>query len=255
MSTPTLYPDAVLEGILMASACYPAGFSHALYTQWKGPVRAISTDYLAFLVVPFVAVGTVACALRPDLLPLLTWIHVTWIHGLNVRLILAAILLVPLALGIEYLIGLLLVFFASGGRGPLLRRVTLPSFWSRRLSVADYLLLGLVVVGEEIFYRGLWLGALHTTFGMPIIAALIVSSLAYGLNHLAFGPTSVGTKAVSGALYGGLYLMGHENLLLPILAHGLQNLTLLLATAHQTARQDSQQPPTPASAPDRRAAP
>lgn len=223
MSTPILYPDGLLELILLTSATYPAGFSHALYSQWRGAVRVITTEYLAFLVLPFAVVGPVAWALCPGLFPLSDWVR----HSDPVW-ILVALCLVPVALLMEYLVGAVSLFVASGGRGPLLRPFSLATLWNRRLSWLDFLFLGMVVVGEEIFYRAIWLMGLHSLLGLPLTLALPLSALAYGLNHLAFGPGAVFTKTLTGMLYGTLFLLGHQNLLLPILAHALQNVVLLL---------------------------
>jgi len=206
-------PIPCLDGLLLASAAYPSGFSYSLFTQRRGPQPEVSTSFLAFMTLPYAVVGAVTYALRPERIAL---------HGTSALLLALALLLAPVALGIEYVIHSLASYRPGS---PLFRSVSVQSFWNRLLTPGERLLFGLVVLGEEIFYRGLWFGTLER-FGLPLALALGISSLAYGLNHLSFGATSVLSKTVSGCLYGALYALGGRNLLLPLVAHCLQNLVL-----------------------------
>jgi hypothetical protein len=209
MNTPTPYLDC----IILASAAYPSGFSYSLFVAWRGTLREVSTAFLGVLVLPYLAVTSAVWALRPAMLTFrestAAWLAV-------------AVLLAPVALLIEHGIHTLASYRANG-RFP--RAITLQPFWRRRLSPADHLLLGLVAVGEEIFYRMFWLGVL-LSFDLPLPLALAVSSAAYGVNHLAFGAPSVVSKTASGFLYGSLYLFGGQSIWLPIVTHGIQNLAL-----------------------------
>jgi membrane protease YdiL (CAAX protease family) len=210
MSTPTPYLDCVI----LAAAIYPAGFSYSLHAAWRGQPRAVSTSFLFFLVLPFVVVAPAALLARPDAFAL---------RGTTPLLLGLAVFLAPVALGVEYLIGALAAY-EPGGK--LLRRVMTQAFWRGQLSPADYLMLAVVVIGEEFFFRAMWLGTLSGSLGLPAALALGISSLAYGLNHMAFGRTAVASKTASGLVYGGLYLLGGGSLWLPVAAHGLQNAIL-----------------------------
>ena len=210
MSTPTLYLDC----LILASATYPSGFSHSLFTLRRASPAGVSSAFLAALALPYLALALAVRAVRPELLSF---------HGASLPLFMLAVLLAPAALLIEYAIHGLAAYRASG-RFP--RGIAVQRFWSGSLSAADHLLLAAIAVGEEILYRQIWLGALQGSLGLPVGLALAVSSLAYGLNHLAFGGLSVASKTVTGLLYGGLYLLGGRSVWLPILAHCLQNLIL-----------------------------
>jgi hypothetical protein len=48
------------------------------------------------------------------------------------------------------------------GRFP--RGITVQPFWRGKLSAIDHILLGLVVIGEEILYREIWLDASEYSF-------------------------------------------------------------------------------------------
>lgn len=209
MNTPTLYLDL----IILAAAAYPSGFSNSLFTSWRGEPREASTRFLRLLALPYPIIVLAVWAVRPEML--------LW-RGTNALLLAAAVLLAPLALLIEYGIHAL-ASYTVNGKFP--RGVVLQGFWRRRFSPIDHLLIGTVAVGEEILYRGIWFSVL-LSFGLPTLAAMGISSLAYGINHLAFGSKSVISKIVTGMLYCTLYIIGGQSLWLPILSHVLQNILL-----------------------------
>lgn len=210
MSTPT----PCLDYLLLAATVYPAGFSYSLHAARRGAARAVSTSFLIFLALPFVVVAPAALVARPDAFAL---------RGPTAALLGLAALAAPVATGAEYVIGALTAY-EPGGK--LLRRATTQAFWRGRLSPPGYACLAVVVVGEEFFFRAVWIGTLRGPLGLPAALALTMSSLVYGLNHLAFGWTAVASKAASGLAYGGLYLLGGGSLWPPVVAHALQNAIL-----------------------------
>jgi membrane protease YdiL (CAAX protease family) len=212
MSTPIPYLDC----IILAAAVYPSGFSHSLFRSWKGTPREVSSAFLFVLALPFVFVVVALAAVYPQVFAF---------RGASGPMFAAAVLLVPVALLMEYCVHALESYRLTGS---FPRGIAVQRFWRRRLSPTDHLLLMLVVVGEEIFYRGFWLAILLGSFSFPSWVAVGVSSLAYGVNHLAFGRGSVISKTVVGILYSSLYLFGGKSLWLPIVSHGLQNVTLLM---------------------------
>jgi hypothetical protein len=218
MNTHTLYLDI----IILASAVYPSGFSNSLFTSWRGWTRKVSTDFLCILALPYPLIVLAVWLLRPEML--------FW-RGTTAPLLAVAVLLVPFALLLEYFIRALASYRISG---TFPRGIALQGFWRRRLSWKDYLLLGIVAVGEEILYRGIWVSVL-LSFGLPVPLAVGLSSLAYGLNHLAFGSTAVLSKSMTGMLYCVLYLLGGQSIWLPIMSHCLQNAALFGLTRERHA--------------------
>jgi membrane protease YdiL (CAAX protease family) len=218
MNTPIPYLDVVV----LASTAYPSGLVYSLLNAWKGAPRQISTGLLAILVLPYVALAPVVWFIQPKLL----LVHVT-----SVWMFAVAILLVPVALMIEYAIHALPAYRATG---QFFRGIVIQSPWPGKLSLPDHLLLASIAVGEEVFFRMIWLGAL-LALGFPAPLAIVISSLAYGLNHLMFGGMSVASKTVTGCIYGSLYLLGGQSIWLPIVTHVLQNLTLFLAAGRRNA--------------------
>src|SRR5260370_42331428 len=91
MSTPILY----LDGLLLASTVYPSGFSYSLFTSWSGAPSKGSTAFLAFLALPYLIVCPALWAVHPDLMA---------VRGTTALLVIVALLMIPVVLGIEYLI-------------------------------------------------------------------------------------------------------------------------------------------------------
>ncbi len=83
-------------------------------------------------------------------------------------------------------------------------------------------------IAEEVLFRGVGLHLLETVLHWPALAAVAMSALVYGLNHLWFGGLTVAQKVVSGLGFGALYDLSGHSLLVPLLAHVVQNLLVLL---------------------------
>jgi hypothetical protein len=210
MDTLTLYLDA----LILASAAYPAGFSQSLYRLRGAGARGGATAFRAYLVLPFLFVVPAAWAAHPGLVAF---------RAAPAAALAAAVLLAPVALLAEFAMHGL-AEYRNSGRFP--RAFCIHGLWGTTSSPSAYALTGMVVLGEEIVYRLIWIDLLRGPFGLSAAAAVGASSLAYGLNHLAFGATSVASKAITGLGYGLLYLLGGGSVWPPIVAHGLQNLLL-----------------------------
>ncbi|MGZ5442617.1 MAG: CPBP family glutamic-type intramembrane protease [Thermoanaerobaculia bacterium] len=217
MSTHTLY----LDFVILASAAYPSGLSYSLFTALRGHPARITTGLLATLLLPFAAVVPAVWLLRPSL----------FVFRVPAPAMLAvAVLTVPVALLGESLVQAIAVWRATG---VFPRRIELHGLWQNRLSLLDHVLVVLIASGEEMFFRMIWLGAMIAG-GVPAGLALAVSSVAYGLNHMFAGGTAAVAKSITGLLYGALYLLGGGSVLLPIVAHVLQNAALFSLTRERT---------------------
>ena len=82
-------------------------------------------------------------------------------------------------------------------------------------------------VCEEWIFRGFVLQTLHGTMCLPWIAALVVSSILFGWNHLYQGSRALLTTTVTG-LALGLAAVSSGGLVLPIILHTFLDLQLLL---------------------------
>lgn len=84
-----------------------------------------------------------------------------------------------------------------------------------------------VAVAEEIIFRGVGITLLVHALGSPVVVAVALTAAVYALNHLYFGWLTVGQKLLTGGVFGALYVLSGESLLVPLLAHVLQNVVVL----------------------------
>jgi hypothetical protein len=91
----------------------------------------------------------------------------------------------------------------------------------------------LAALGEEFFYRGYLLNRFRDFFGTAgfgTVIALVASSAIFGSAHAYQGITGVIDEALMGLILGIAYLSFGRSLIVPIVAHGVQDtidLTLL----------------------------
>lgn len=81
-------------------------------------------------------------------------------------------------------------------------------------------------VCEEVLCRGFLIGFLMRMPGglhLPISAALVLSAVAFGLNHIYQGKTGLISTTLSGLAFGGLFLLT-GSLMLPMLLHAAADL-------------------------------
>ena len=80
--------------------------------------------------------------------------------------------------------------------------------------------------GEELIFRGFLMGGLARCLGQSRwawAAAVIISSMLFGLMHVKTGLGGMLTTGLSGALLAGLYLLSHRSIWAAYIAHGLAN--------------------------------
>ena len=80
--------------------------------------------------------------------------------------------------------------------------------------------------GEEMIFRGFLMAGLARCLGMSKaawIAAVIISSILFGLIHIQTGAGGVLTTGINGAILARLYLMSRRAIWAAYIAHGLTN--------------------------------
>ena len=77
-------------------------------------------------------------------------------------------------------------------------------------------------IGEELFYRGFLLWYLGQW--LPLWAAVVVSSLLFGLAHVMHGAQATARSTLMGVVLAGLYLLG-GSLVAPMILHTAVDLT------------------------------
>ena len=76
---------------------------------------------------------------------------------------------------------------------------------------------------EEVLWRGYLLSYANDVLNMPVQYAIVISSVAFGMNHIAYGLANVLSKTLFGVILSLLYLAS-DSLLPCILCHQVFNL-------------------------------
>lgn len=144
---------------------------------------------------------------------------------LDVFGILVAIVAGLLCICIEYLVGVLLTF-CSTKRWIL--KISVHSVYSdaRKIDLWDILAVGAFVILEEFVFRSAIINALSE---LELSVALIVgiAIIVFALNHVHWGLFVFIQKLFSGCVFVLLYVFFGYNIIIPIVAHLIQNFTLL----------------------------
>lgn len=82
------------------------------------------------------------------------------------------------------------------------------------------------VGAEELLWRGYLMTYVQADWALAGLAALAVSAVAFGFNHLFFGWRNVVSKTALGGAWAGLFLLT-GSLLVPVLSHLAFNLSAL----------------------------
>lgn len=129
----------------------------------------------------------------------------------------------PLLIGLEFLVGagaLKLSGVRIGGWA-------VNSNWVKISGLGFALTLVLAIL-EELLFRQLWSVVLVNNLGLAVWGYILISSLAYGFNHLYYGLTTFLQKVVTGVVLALLFWYSGGAILIPIIAHTLQNTIILV---------------------------
>ncbi len=170
---------------------------------------------MLMLLLPIIVICLVVWILIPELL---------YFNIPSPGLITLALLVVPLALMIEIAVPTVTRYLQTGN---FPKQLKLQQFWQKKFNPGYYFLLFAIAVAEEFLYRQICFGIFEHYFNFPLWSVLVITSLMYGLNHLFFGLSAVFTKTLMGLIYGSLYIFGDHSILLPIIAHTLQNYIMI----------------------------
>lgn len=111
---------------------------------------------------------------------------------------------------------------ASLLRHPLVEGAT-PSLRAVYPTVRNFVVPALLIgTAEELLWRGYLIGGAERRWGWSAGQALVVSALAFGLNHYIFGLRNVVLKSLSGLAWGSMFLLS-GSLWMPVASHAAFN--------------------------------
>ena len=125
----------------------------------------------------------------------------------------------------EYYIGALQIFIKEG-KFP--KGIRVHSFYTSKMKIMDFLLIIVLVIVEELILRQALFTILLLSIKLNLWIVITVSAFIYGLNHLFFGIKTFPQKLISGFIYTCLFYFSGMSIIVPIIAHTVQNLSLAL---------------------------
>lgn len=214
------YPIQSLKtAMVLAMLCLPIGLgvnvSYFLSRAIKR--KKISTSYLGLIISysTILAVAVLARIVHPE------WVRIR----LDVLGIMTATVLGIVCICIEYLAGVLLTLFFTRQR---VFKLSVHSVYSdtQKADMWDVVFIGVFVILEELVFRT---AVINILFGLefPTVAIVVIAISVFALNHVQWGLFALIQKMFSGCVFVLLYLLFDYNILIPVIAHCVQNYTLL----------------------------
>jgi hypothetical protein len=222
------YLTPPLENILLLMAVvFPTGFGTNITALLSAKPKRSLAGNLVGMIVAYALLGAAAVLVAPQHALQFKW-PVAPIYYL------AAILAGGLCILLEYSVGVVLVSFRSR---TLVTRMTVHSSYTSAslVGLQDIAAILVFVIGEEWVLRQMLFSVLQD-FGLPLGLVIALCTFVYGLNHITFGLGSVVAKLSSGFVYTLLFYVSGFSIVVPILAHAIQNLALLMLARSRGTR-------------------
>lgn len=214
------YPIQSLKtAMVLAMLCLPIGLGVNVSYFLSGAIKRkkISTSYLGLIISysTILAVAVLARIVHPE------WVRIR----LDVLGIMTATVLGIVCICIEYLAGVLLTLFFTRQR---VFKLSVHSVYSdtQKADMWDVVFIGVFVILEELVFRT---AVINILFGLEFltVAIVVIAISVFALNHVQWGLFALIQKMFSGCVFVLLYLLFDYNILIPVIAHCVQNYTLL----------------------------
>ena len=214
------YPIQSLKtAMVLAMLCLPIGLGVNVSYFLSGAIKRkkISTSYLGLIISysTILAVAVLARIVHPE------WVRIR----LDVLGIMTATVLGIVCICMEYLAGVLLTLFFTRQR---VFKLSVHSVYSdtQKADMWDVVFIGVFVILEELVFRT---AVINILFGLefPTVAIVVIAISVFALNHVQWGLFALIQKMFSGCVFVLLYLLFDYNILIPVIAHCVQNYTLL----------------------------
>ena len=136
---------------------------------------------------------------------------------------LVAIIAVPATVALELGIGYIMLLL----QGKKVKGISLIESW-KHTSTKLVLLSAVVALLEEIIFRQLWFQILYKDFKIYFAIVILISAIAYALNHIFMGKIVFIQKIFSGIVYGSIFYFSGLSIIIPVITHCMQNIIILL---------------------------
>ena len=126
---------------------------------------------------------------------------------------------------IEYIVGVLLTYLSTKR---WIFKISVHSVYgnTNKIDIWDILSVGTFVILEELIFRSAIINVL-SEFELSMVLIAIVAIAVFALNHVHWGLFVFVQKLFSGAVFVLLYMTFSNNIIVPVVAHLVQNFALL----------------------------
>lgn len=208
-----------LEDILLLGAvCHPAVFSYvirdALFPQASR--EKADAEVLVSISASMGVIVLIAAIIAPQ--------YLLFLNYSSPLLYPIYVIIGPLCIFFEYFINSF-YFFLRKGIFP--RKLNIHSYWAESNTPLSLALIFIITAEEELIFRQMMFSILMGVFDFSFLQTLLITSFFYSANHIFMGFRTTGTKFFTGIIYGSLYYISGLSILVPLIVHYSQNITLL----------------------------
>lgn len=206
------------EIILLGAVSSPTVFSYvigsALFPQASR--ENANTGLMASMAISTIVVVLVAAAMSPEYVLFMNFPAI-WFYPISV-------VIGPLCIIFEYLVN---GFYLYLKKGFFPNRFVVHSSWAESNEPLHLILMLFIITGEELIFRQMMFSLFIGFFKYSLLQTLLFTSFIYAANHINMGFNSTSTKFLTGMIYGSLYYISGSSVIVPIIVHYVQNITLL----------------------------
>lgn len=206
------------EIILLGAVCYPTVLSYVIESVLfpRASKEKANTKLMASMAISTLIVVLVAVSMSPEYVLFLNF-PAFWFYPISV-------LIGPLCIIFEYLVN---GFYLYLKKGFFPNRFGVHSFWVGSDESLHLILMFFITTAEELIFRQMMFSLLIGFFKYSFLKTLLFTSFVYAANHIFMGFNSTSTKFLTGMIYGSLYYISGSSIIVPIIVHYVQNITLL----------------------------
>ena len=207
-----------LNILLLAATCYPTAIPQimlpylARYAGKKGNAIYLCMCNILYAVL---CVITLVVLEEPSSLHIKAPIAVWW-YFFAMGAVIGLILL-------GFFIGKMIMFL----QGIKVKGFSINSGW-QNASIFVFVCTVVLAVLEEVNFRMVWNEVLVEQIGLPVYVFILFSAFFYAVNHLYYGVITFLQKFVTGIILTLFYIFSGQAIIIPVLAHVLQNIVILI---------------------------
>lgn len=215
MSIPTLCLSLLCLLLLVYPGAMPSILSNMLYGKKRYMYDKKKISFWIFNVGIYFLI-TILIVIQPEYSLIIRPVNNSWLWVVS--------LIMPfLIIGIELMVGVII----SAVSGKKISKLSVDERIGKEKFFVKVAVL-IVAAGEEVVFRGLGYEILCQNIMLSETSFLVISAFLYGINHIHEGFEVFLEKIVSGAIFGILFLASEKSVIVPLIAHVLENVIIIV---------------------------